>query len=230
MENASRYAVYYAPEVGSDLAGFGASWLGWDAETGRTVPHPDGADLPLAISELTETPRKYGLHGTLKPPFKLSKGYTVTDLDTAISELASQQPAFEIPHISLHAISTFLVITPTENSDKLARLAENCVRNLDAFRASPSEGELSRRRTANLSDAQEHNLMRWGYPYVLNEFRFHLTLTGRLASEHVKPVAAHLQGVLAQTLAAPLPVREICLFGQDIDARFHIIKRYPLTA
>lgn len=230
MENASRYAVYYAPETGSDLAGFWASWLGWDAETGRAVPHPDDTGLPLPISELTQTPRKYGFHGTLKPPFKLSKGYAFTDLDAAMDELARQQPAFKIPHISLRAIGTFLAITPTESSDELVRLAKSCVRNLDPFRASPSEAELSRRRAANLTDAQEYNLKRWGYPYVLSEFRFHLTLTGRLAPDHIKPVTAYLQGALAGPLATPLPVREICLFGEAIDGKFHIIKRYPLAA
>jgi len=230
MGSASRYAVYYAPAVNSALAGFGASWLGWDAETGHTAPHPDGASLPVPIAELTATPRKYGLHGTLKPPFKLSEGCTVADLDAALSKLARQQSAFEIPHISLHAISSFLVISPTENSASLARLAKSCVCDLDVFRADPSAAELKRRRVANLTDSQEHNLVRWGYPYVLNDFRFHLTLTGRLAPAHIKPVAAHLQGKLSQTLAAPLPIREICLLREDVDGNFHIIKRYPLTA
>ena len=71
MEEFKRYAVYYAPEPGA-FANFCARWLGWDAITGAEVAHAEVAGLPCPVSELTETPRKYGFHGTLKPPFHLS--------------------------------------------------------------------------------------------------------------------------------------------------------------
>ena len=51
------------------------------------------------------------------------------------------------------------------------------------FARPPGAAELERRRKAGLSAAQEKMLLRWGYPYVLDEFRFHLTLTGRLQPE-----------------------------------------------
>jgi len=230
MKNSSRYAVYYAPEVGSDLADFGASWLGWDPERGESVAHPAYADPPGPVSELTDAPRKYGFHGTLKPPFKLTNGYTVSDLNDALVELTSQQQAFEVERIGLRSIDGFLAITPTRYCAPIATLAENCVRQLDAFRASPLEAELTRRRSAKLSDAQDRNLTRWGYPYVLDEFRFHLTLTGKLAPEILEPVRERLQTELSLILTQPLPVREICLFREAKDGNFHIVKRYQLSA
>ena len=38
-----------------------------------------------------------------------------------------------------------------------------------------------------LTPAQEALLMRWGSPYVMDEFRFHMTLTGRLAKARMAP-------------------------------------------
>ncbi|MBL1435444.1 MAG: DUF1045 domain-containing protein [Rhodobacteraceae bacterium] len=226
MKVFSRYAVYYAPEAG--LAAFGARWLGWDAQTGQARSHLPNTGLPIA--ELTETPRKYGLHGTLKPPFKLAEGRMVEDLDAALTHLASQQPSFDIADITLRSINGFLAITPKNPCPALENLARACVQNLDGFRAPASPSELARRRVAGLSDAQESNLMRWGYPYVMQEFHFHLTLTGRLAPDVAKPVQQYLQAALADTLCAPLPVREICLFREAEDGYFHIIKRYALSA
>ncbi len=78
-----RYALFWAPPRGSALARFGASWLGWDAEAGELVPHPEVPRLPLPVAEITATPRRYGFHGTLKPPFRLAEGANVAGLDAA---------------------------------------------------------------------------------------------------------------------------------------------------
>jgi len=226
MEHFSRYAVYYAPEAGSALARFGAQWLGWDAQAGQACPHPENTGLPVAA--LTATPRKYGLHGTLKPPFRLAKGHRAEALDQAVAELARAQQGFDIADISLRSVGGFLAITPTNPAPELSDLARACVQKLDAFRAPPTSAELARRRSAGLSDAQESNLMRWGYPYVMQDFRFHLTLTGRLDPAAIAPVQQYVQTALAAPLCAPLPVREICLFGEADDGHFHILKRYGL--
>jgi hypothetical protein len=62
-----RYAIYYTPQ--GALAEVGAAWMGWDVARGVAVDHAMVGDLDLA--KLTRTPRKYGLHGTIKPPFVL---------------------------------------------------------------------------------------------------------------------------------------------------------------
>ena len=228
MKAFSRYAVYFAPEAGYALARFGANWLGWDAQTGQEQPHPENTGLPVIT--LTQTQRNSGMHVTLKPPFRLAKGTTVEGLDAAIVELAGQHRRFEIAQIALHSIDGFMAITPASPCPALADLACACVQKLDAFRAPPSDAELARRRLAGLSVAPERNPMRWVYPYVLEEVRFHLTLPGRLDPKETAPVRDYLQSALAAPLEAPLPVAEICLFGEALGGNFHIIKRYALSA
>ena len=228
MENDVRYAVYYAPEAGSRLSDFGAQWLGWDADTGRRVAHPRFANLPRPVAQLTATPRKYGFHGTLKPPFKLAKGTTVASLQEHLESFAVQQPAFRVDQVGLRSLGGFVAITPTRPSTQLAALAASCVRRFDPFRAPPSDAELARRRIANLSDAQEKNLRAWGYPYVFDAFRFHLTLTGQLAPEVAANVVDSLQPHVGPMLSEGLPINDVCLFCQNGHEGFHILKRFPL--
>lgn len=230
MDEASRYAIYYAPETNSKLANFGSSWLGWDAEQGRKVDHPAYSDLPIPVSEITSTPHKYGFHGTLKAPFHLANGYEVAELDAAAQDLASSISTFEIPHIKLAELGRFLAIVPAKACKPLSNLAEACVRKLDGFRATPSEAYLARRRQANLTETQDAMLMRWGYPYVMSEFRFHLTLSGALNPDHIPAIKGRITQELSDTLNNPLPVKDICLFREAEDGHFHIVKRYPLGA
>ncbi|MEM0922618.1 MAG: DUF1045 domain-containing protein [Pseudomonadota bacterium] len=226
-----RYAIYYAPPEGSALAQFGASWLGWDAAAGEGRAHPDLPGLPEPVSRLTEQPRKYGFHGTLKPPFHLAEGHDVEGLAEAAAGLAAHTPSFEIPRIAQQTIGPFLALVPAEPSEPLADLAASCVRELDAFRAPPDAAELAKRRAGGLSAAQEANLLRWGYPYLFEEFRFHLTLTGPLDPTICAATETVLAPALAQILADPLPIREICLFGEEAspERRFHILTRFALS-
>ncbi len=69
-----RLAIYYAPPAGSALWDFGSAWLGLDAEAGEVPPRPDVPGLPDDPLALTVSPRRYGFHGTLKPPMFLAEG------------------------------------------------------------------------------------------------------------------------------------------------------------
>lgn len=224
----SRYAIYYTPPNGA-LATFGAQWLGWDIETGCAVPHPEIAGLPAPISEITATPRKYGLHGTIKPPFRLAEGTTADGLKAAFSDLAAQLPAVSLDGLELTRLGGFLALTIRGDQTPLADLAGSVVQELDAFRARPSEAELERRRMANLSPRQEDLLMQWGYPYVMDEFRFHITLTGRLGKAHLAQVTDTLDASLTGLLPSPFSIPDLALMGEDAEGRFHLIHRYTLS-
>ena len=225
----SRYAVYYVPPKGSALAHFGATWLGWDLDPGTPLPHPDLPGLAVPIAEVTATPRRYGFHGTLKPPFRLADNDGGVALRSAVAALAARSPAILGPPLALSPIGRFLALMPSAPFPELDRLAAACVTELDAFRAPPSEAELSRRRAAGLSAAQEAYLARWGYPYVLGEFRFHLTLTGPLDAPTAAEVASVLAPLAAPHCAEPFTVGEICLCGELSDGHFQIVERYSLT-
>ena len=56
-------------------------------------------------------------------------------------------------------------------------------RRLDPFRAPLTPSERARRRPEDLDPRRRALLDRWGYPHVFEAFRFHMTLTGRLADD-----------------------------------------------
>lgn len=223
----TRYAIYYAPPAEADWSRFSASWLGWDMEAGRSLPHPEGTGLDLAA--ITAVPRKYGLHATLKPPMRLAEGQTQVGLETACAELAAAQKPVTLDGLHLARLGRFLALRPTGDETALNALAAACVTELDQFRAPPAEAELQRRRAAGLSPEQDKNLSLWGYPYVLEQFRFHITLTGKLPKPDLPAVEAALESQLIPMLPAPLMIRDIALAGEAPDGRFHLIHRYALS-
>lgn len=223
-----RYAIYYAPEPGP-LAGFGAAWLGWDPEAGAEAAHPQIAALPRPVAELTETPRKYGFHGTIKPPFRLAEGQSVEALHEAAQALCARLAPVTLEGLELSRLGAFLALTPKGDAGTLAALAAKVVQALDDFRAPPTEAEIARRNPGKLNPAQRALLEKWGYPYVLDEFRFHLTLTGKLDSTEAEAVEAALAPVVAPLLPVPFRVGSLCLFGEAEDGRFHLLHRYTLS-
>lgn len=226
MSDFIRYGIYFLPE--GDLADFGARWLGWDIRTGTAVPQPDLPALGPRLTELTDRPRKYGFHATLKPPFWLTGGQSEAALVEALSDLASRQPPVRIERLAPGRLGRFIALLPEGAADEVNALAAACVRDLDLFRAAPDETELARRRASALTPAQEAHLARWGYPHVMESFHFHMTLTGRVGPE----VAAAVEAALAEALPAlpePFPVEAIALVGEGRDGMFREIHRAPLT-
>jgi putative phosphonate metabolism protein len=225
-----RYAIYFAPAAGSELARFGDRWLGRDAETGKSVQQPelDGLDADR-LRALTEAPRHYGFHGTLKPPFHLANGCDVDDLRRAMAGFAARQAPFEIAVLHRREIGDFLALVPPDPVPALSSLADACVTEFDAYRAPPDAGELAKRHAAGLTPRQAELLARWGYPYVLDELRFHLTLTGPIADPTERTrVAGLLHPLVAPLLRQPVPVRELSLFHQpDRATPFRLIQRIP---
>lgn len=223
----TRYAIYFAPPQGAEWSRFGASWLGWDMEVGAEVAHPEVEGLDVAA--ITATPRKYGLHATMKPPMRLAKGCSLADLEAACATLAATQAPVTLDGLQLARLGRFLALRPLGDESALNALAAACVTELDAFRAPAPEAELARRRVAGLSPEQEQNLLNWGYPYVLDQFRFHITLTGKLPKPELPGVEAALQAHLMPLVPAPFVIKDLALMGEDAEGKFHLIHRYTLT-
>jgi len=120
---------------------------------------------------------------------------------------------------------------PTEAAPALDALAAACMRGLDRYSAAPERAELDQRRARGLTPRQEAHLTRWGYPYVLDEFRFHLTLSGRLRAGEEEALIATVNALAAPHLAPVLQLDDICLFGDPgAGGSFRLLRRYPLTA
>jgi putative phosphonate metabolism protein len=227
MANWRRHAIYFAPPAESALGRFGAAWLGWDPETGVAVDGLEVAGLPLPRKALVEAPRRYGFHATLKPPFRLAEGCDAAGLDAAVAALVAEAAPFPL-RLRVGWLGGFLALVPEDAPPELAALERACVTGLDGFRAPPGAEELARRRAAGLDAVEEANLRRWGYPYVLDRFRFHMTLTGPVATDRRAAVEAALVPVVAPVVADTMPVADICWFAEAEDRRFRLVSRYRL--
>ena len=217
-----RYAIYYAPPLGA-FAQAGAAWLGWDAAAGAPVPQPDPG-----LAAVTVAPRKYGFHGTLKPPFRLAEGQSFTALHTAVATLATHLAPVTLPGLRLRDLDGFLALTPEGDQAPLHALAAEVVTALEPFRAPLTAAEIAKRRPERLTPRQRDLLDAYGYPFVLEEFRFHLTLSDRLPEPTA--LAAQAQAHFAPHLPRPFTIDALCLFGEAADGRFHLMQRHPLTA
>lgn len=226
-----RYALYYAPRPEEGLAAAAAEWLGWNPDSGRARALPRISSLhPDKLAETVAEPRIYGFHGTLKPPIALADGASERDFLDAVGRFATSCRALTVPSVVLAELSGFLSLVPAERFTDLQDLADRCVVEFDEFRQPAGEAELARRRASGLSPRQEELLLRWGYPYVLDQWRFHLTLTGRIPDpEEREAVAAILRQRFAGFLDRPLPVRDLCVFRQAVaDRPFTVLARFTL--
>ena len=227
-----RYAIYYAPPRSSALDQFGAEMLGYDAWRGATLPFPeDVVEQEPDWRDLSEDPRRYGFHATLKAPMALAEGRTERALLAACADFASI--ARRIPLITpvVHSISGFIAVVPGERSSEMEQLAADSVCAFDCFRAPLARQDRARRNPSKLTARQVEYLDRWGYPYVMEEFRFHMTLTGRLDDAKREPVIAMLRKRFACLKLTKLAVDRIALFKQaEAKAQFTIIGEWPLRA
>jgi len=220
-----RYAIFYTPE--GEFAEWGARWLGWNSRTGAVVRHPDiaGLDVPA----LTDTPRKYGLHGTLKAPFALAAGTNQLRIEQVAAEFAQNHSGFEAGPLALCYKNGFVALRPSLDLPVLQEFADLVVRAFDHLRAPLTAEDLIRRRKTRLSSRQDQQLMTWGYPFVFDDFQFHLTLTGRVNNQMAAQVIEALEPQIGPLLPARFVINAITLMGEDADGMFHQIDRYPIT-
>ncbi len=222
----TRYAIYFTPPEHGPLWRLGSAVLGYDAATGLDAAHPDD---PLfhdpAMLAFTAEPRRYGFHATLKAPFMLAEGRTPDELAARLEAFALRQQSFAID-LDLVVLDTFLALMPREPSTVLQRLADDCVRAFDDFRAPLTAADRARRRPERLSPRQRDHLDAWGYPFVFSEFRFHMTLTGRLdppGLRRFEPVLRRLFRLVPQ----PTAIDAVALFRQDgPQSRFSLVRRF----
>jgi putative phosphonate metabolism protein len=221
----ARLALYWAPELDDPLHALGSAWLGRDAETGAPLPQPA---LPgLDIAELTADPRGYGLHATLKPPFRPALSWA--EVMAAAEALAARVAPFDLPPLAVFDLDGFLALRETAPCPALRTLADAAVEMLDRCRQPPGEAELARRRRSGLSPRQEAMLQRWGYPYVFEEWRFHVTLTRRLTPAEKALVLPAVTDFLDAAPSRPRRVEHVVLFTQSAPGQpFRVAERLTL--
>lgn len=237
MFESARYAVYFSPPSGSAWAEAGARWLGRSyfntveaLATGRQAL-PEGWN-EAAFAAITRAPRRYGWHATLKAPFRLMAGRTEADLLAAVEALAAQIPRLYLPALAVQRMGNFLAVAPQQPSAALQALAQRCVEGPHDFAAPPDEADIAARiAQGRLDEEQQALLRRWGYPYVMHRFRFHMTLTGDLSGLNAAQQAALHAHAHAQfdALPQPLPIDALSLLRESCKGSdFRLVAQAPL--
>ena len=227
----ARFAVYYAPSRTSSWWPAGCEWLGGDVETGATYMAPQPPDVRRSVAELTQAPRRYGWHGTLVAPFRLADGVSPRAVLNEARGWASEQQPFALP-VDAATLGDFVALRPAapEGESGMRALASSALRALGGLRAAPSAADLARRLAAPLTERQCALLVEWGYPYVFDEFRFHMTLSSSLdAADERAVLVAWWQKRIAEL--GPLVIDSAALFVEPAAGQpFILWQRLPFQA
>ena len=235
--HAYRIAAYFAPSFNHPLWAAGVQWLGRDAtvqaESRRPATEMVGSP---ASADLTQSASRYGFHATLKPPLRLTEGNTPDTFYAATRSLVENLPAFEMPRLSVQILDGFLALRPACRTDPampaLNALAETLVRGLDGFRSGEDDRRFGDQRE-RLTRKQVAMLEQWGYPFVLDTWRFHMTLSRRLDQINDRPERElrAARRYFAAALEEPLWCRDVCLFIEPKpSSNFVCWQRVPLAS
>ncbi len=219
-----RYAIYWSPGADSPLAAFGRDWFG-----GRSSEASElfGLDADF-VKRATISPRRYGLHATIKAPFRLAEGRTEAELLRALGAFCARRRQIRAGPLRLHRFPSYLALTLASGQAEVDWLADECVTHFDRFRAPLSDADRAR-RAGHLSAEGQQNLEQFGYPDIFSRFLFHITLAGPLAAEELDRVEAAIRHALMALTEVPFQMDDLCLFGDPGNGGiFQLLGRFPL--
>jgi putative phosphonate metabolism protein len=225
-----RYAIYLVAPRDSVLWEQACRWLGRDPETAAVSRQPEVPGYaPQRVRQLTRSPRQYGFHATLKAPFRLAHGVDERQLMEEVARLVASLPAFSMPALKVGRLTGFVALLAAGSAEEPMALARRCVTGLDVLRTPLEAAERARRRAAGLTPHQQDLLEQWGYPFVLDEYRFHMTLTQRLEDAEAAVLMPWLQNWLAPALGDDSGEADLAVFGQPrAGDDFVLRRRFPL--
>lgn len=229
QESSPRYAIYFTPQPSTSLAQFGASVLGYDSSAGESVTRTDLNGIAAAALEAaTAAPRKYGFHATLVAPFYLDDKHAEVSLLEALDTFCDRASPASLGLLRVNALGDFIALTP-DGASLVDELARQCVTFFDTFRTPLGLGDIARRSNGRLTPRQQAHLTRWGYPYVFEDFRFHMTLTGSLAADEKSRFLTALADAFAPLAGQAYEVDALSLLRQaDSRSCFEVIARKDL--
>ena len=230
MTRLMRYAIYFAPCENSGLWQAGCRWLGRDAASDTEMEQPGVPGMESAtVRELTTAPRRYGFHATLKAPFRLTGDASPGVFLATVADFARRRKPFRIPRLKVERLGSFLALQIEESCEDLQLLASDCVREFDPFRAAESASDQAR-RAEGLGVRQRAHLETWGYPYVMDQWRFHMTLTNALGDSQLSILKGFLGDWFARVVVEPVWVRDLCVYVETAPgSNLTIAGRFPLS-
>lgn len=222
-----RYAIYFTPSHDDPLTRAAIAWLGRDAFGGAASPvRGAGRFSADEIDFHTASARRYGFHATIKAPFRIAQGETADALSSALDAYCASIRAVTIDRLIIGSIDGFFALVPQASSSALQAFAGDVVRTFDRFRAPLSEAEIERRNPDRLSASEFSNLTRWGYPYVFDDFRFHMTLTGRVDNDESADLRAAIVTHFGTLIDRPLVLDGLGLFVEPEPGAPFLVHSY----
>jgi putative phosphonate metabolism protein len=218
-----RVAIYFTPDRDHPLTRHAAAWLGRDAFAADDAATGAGDGRP--VSE----PARYGFHATLKAPFRLARPHTLAALDVALSAFARSRAGLELGALRLARIDGFFALVPSRSLPGLSELEAEVRTHFEPYRAPLTEADYLRRQPDRLTPRQRDNLIRWGYPHVADDFRFHMTLTDRVPDAAAPAIAAELERALGPALRDAVQLDALALFVEPEPGQpFSVHSRHAL--
>ncbi|WP_137129628.1 DUF1045 domain-containing protein [Rhizobium sp. FY34] len=222
-----RYALYFSPPQNDPLTVAASTWLGRHAFSDNTLPSPDIEGLTVEDwRDLTADPRRYGFHATLKAPFALAPSQSPDMLFAAFDRFCATTPAARIDSLVLSQLGPFFALVPGGSSQDVDQLCARIVETFEPFRAPLSAADIARRKPERMTQNQRSHLERWGYPYVFDEFRFHMTLTGPVSDERQPQMRSLLEQRFAAFTGQPLAIAHLALFVETQAGAPFTIQRH----
>ena len=228
----TRYALYFAPEVGSQWWLAGCQWLGRDTVAMRAITPPPIKGLNAeTVHELTDNARRYGFHATLKAPFHLAGTQTAASLEQALHAFCQRQRPVIVPAPQVQWMGGFLALRPHTECPAIHALAQRCVNHFAELSAPLSSPELERRNNRRLTSRQQALLQRWGSPYTEEEFSFYLALSDNLKTGDDSTASVLRDAAVKHfQIAEMMCIRGISLFCESAPgANFQLLHHYPFA-
>lgn len=227
----ARYAIYFSPEDNSELELFGATVLRRRAADASEWENPEiPVEFPSSScwKKRVIRPANYGFHATIKAPFALAGNHTAEQLHHDLEAFCRKRQPIPLEGLIPTRTTRYDALALSSQPEALKALAADSVQEFEKYRAPLTEQDIKRRDPSSLSARENRYLTQYGYPYILDDFNFHMTLSG--ANDHND--AAYLVWLksLYQAMVSETPVLDrLCIFYQpNRDTAFVRITEFKL--
>ena len=237
MTNYKRVAIYFLPKKNSSLENFGKNLLGRDINKKKKISLTRRQKYFISrgftffdeLKDYCEQPAKYGFHATLKAPFRLKRNVKTKNFYDVISHIAAQHSRFKIKGLKIVYSKKFTFITSRKPNKLLRNLENDLVKHLDTFRAELNKTEIKKRIPDSLTFKQNKYLKEWGYPFVFDQFKFHMTLMNQNNNKLSNKQKLELEKLIYKISNNVIEFNEISLLGENKNGHFEEIKRFKLN-
>lgn len=212
----ARFAIYFAPDDDSPLGVFGATVLRRKAhcpqEWINASPPVEFHDTKV-WQNTVQKPAHYGFHATIKAPFELAAGISADDLKASLERFCASQSSILLSGLAPSRTCRYDALAFDQQPAAVKILAGSCVEAFEPFRAPLTSVDEDRRKSVGLNQQQLHYLGEYGYPYIFDEFNFHMTLSG--AKPDNNAYLRWLTALYESLVTEPPLLDRLCLFKQD---------------